>query len=60
VRAKTLEQLSILGFQVDENHNTQHGRQSRGVITTNNSTVALVVATDEEAMIAQDTIELVS
>jgi acetate kinase len=59
VRARTLEQLSILGFRPDATRNTQHGRQSNGMITANNSTVALVVATDEEAMIAEDTIELV-
>jgi acetate kinase len=59
VRAKTLEQLSILGFEPDTTRNHQHGSESNGLITTDRSTTALVVATDEEAMIAEDTIELV-
>ncbi len=59
VRAQTLSQLAILGVHLDEARNEQHGRQSNGRITQDQSTVALVVPTDEEAMIAADTIELV-
>ncbi|MBX2996919.1 MAG: acetate kinase [Caldilineaceae bacterium] len=59
VRAKTLDHLAILGFRVDAERNAGHGRQSNGAITQDGSTLALVVPTNEEAMIAADTIELV-
>jgi acetate kinase len=59
VRARTLAQLAILGVRTDESRNQNHGRQSNGRITQDSSTVALVVPTNEEAMIAADTIALV-
>jgi acetate kinase len=59
VRAKTLDHLTILGFRVDAERNAGHGRQSNGAVTQDHSTLALVVPTNEEAMIAADTIELV-
>lgn len=59
VRAKTLNMLSILNFKLDEKRNDIHGNQSNGVITTKDSTVAMVVRTDEELLIAQDTLALV-
>ncbi|MCB0116633.1 MAG: acetate kinase, partial [Caldilineaceae bacterium] len=59
VRAQTLSQLAILGVRVDDTRNQNHGRRSDGVITQDGSTVALVVPTNEEAMIAADTIALV-
>ncbi len=59
VRQKTLAHLAILGFALDVIRNTQHGRASDGIITADGATVALVIPTDEEAMIAQDTLALV-
>jgi acetate kinase len=52
-RSLILKQLSILGFKIDRDRNEQHGGDS-GRITGNDSTLAMVVATDEEMMIAQD------
>lgn len=59
VRAKTLQQLKILGFTLAEDANTIHGAQSQGLITKAGCTPALVVATNEEWMIAQDTLQLI-
>lgn len=58
VRAKTLGWLSILNFTVDEKLNAEHGNNSMGVITTDVSSKALVINTNEELMIAQDAIGL--
>ena len=60
VRAKTLERLKLLGFKLDEARNQANGKESRGVITADNSTVAVVVPTNEELMIAIDTLELIN
>ncbi|MGR6873006.1 acetate/propionate family kinase [Pseudomonas sp. HK3] len=56
-RALILEHLSILGFEVDGKLNKTNGDE-RGQITTENSTLAMVVATNEELMIAKDTFAL--
>lgn len=60
VRARTLHRLAILGYQVDETRNAANGRSSHGVITTPDTPIALVVPTDEEIMIARDSMTLVS
>ncbi len=60
VRAKVLGQLGLLGFQLDADANKAHGRQTGGRITRADSTPALVVPTNEELMIAQDTAQLIS
>lgn len=52
VRAKTLNQLEILGFQLDEEANKTMTRGKSGLITQPGSTKALVVNTNEERMIA--------
>lgn len=59
VRARTLQHLSLLGYQVDGTLNHQHGRTAYGRITLENSSLALVIPTDEERMIAQDSIDLI-
>ena len=59
VRASVLKQLSFLGFEVDPARNQRHGQNSQGQITTEESTIALVVPTDEEQMIAQDCLTLI-
>lgn len=53
-RSLILEQLGILGFKLDGERNQENGGDS-GRITTEDSTLAMVVATNEEMMIAQDT-----
>lgn len=60
IRAKVLERLSILGFAIDDSRNRVHGVGSLGVITEINTIPAVVVKTEEEWMIAQDTQRLVN
>lgn len=59
IRKNVLDRLSIFGFEIDEkaNKETFHGKS--GVITKPDSTVAMVVATNEELMIARDTEALI-
>lgn len=59
VRAKVVEHLKILGFVLDPARNAVNGRESKGRITTDGSTCALVVNTNEELVIALDTAGLV-
>lgn len=60
LRRKVLESLAIFGFTVDEPANAIHGKDTAGVITTNTSpTRAMVIQTNEEAMIARDAKKLV-
>jgi len=60
VRAKTLEHLAILGFAVDPSRNSDNGRNSGGVITRPGHTLAIVVPTDEELLIALDAEQIIS
>lgn len=59
VREQVLKQLGLLGFEVDPALNDNHGRDSHGRVTTTHSTPALVIPTDEELMIAQDSLQVV-
>ena len=59
VRARTLSQLAVLGLAEDPDANAQHGRGSMGRISAAGPSVALVVPTDEELLIARDTAALV-
>ena len=59
VRQKVLQNLSLLGFKVDDFKNQEHGKNSNGIITQEQSTVAMVVPTNEELLIAIDTKNLV-
>ncbi|WP_028877178.1 acetate/propionate family kinase [Teredinibacter turnerae] len=60
LRKKVLESLAIFGFTVDGSANAIHGKESAGVITTDTSpTRAMVIQTNEEAMIARDAKKLV-
>jgi acetate kinase len=58
VRAKTLAALAILGFDCHQQNNMQHGRSSNQCISKKNTTKALVIATNEELMIAQESFRL--
>jgi len=63
IRKLTLERLSLLGFKVNEQENlaNRFGKSAnQGIITEENSTVAMVVQTNEEWVIARDTLELVN
>ncbi len=59
VRRRVLERLQVFGLTIDEVANANHGQHSRGRISLDGPTVALVVPTDEELMIARDTAALV-
>jgi acetate kinase len=59
VREKTLNWLKIFGFKIDTTRNEVNGKQSNGIITTDDSnTMAVVIPTNEELLIAQDTAAL--
>lgn len=58
VRARTLQLLPFLGLHLDEAANEDHGRGDRGIITRGDAPCALVVATDEELLIARDTAQV--
>lgn len=60
IRAKTLEQLQIFNFQLDETANAKAIRGQSGKITLPNSTPALVVNTNEEWMIARETAKVIA
>jgi len=63
IRELTLARLALLGFKVNEQENlaNRFGKSSnQGIITEQDSTIAMVVQTNEEWVIAQDTLTLVN
>lgn len=60
VRFKTLLWLKFFGFKIDPKRNELNGKNSLGIITEELSPIAMVVPTNEELLIAQDTCSLVS
>ena len=60
VRSRVLARLGFLGLAEDPPANAQHGRDTNGRISRPGATVALVIPTDEELMIARDTARLVA
>src|SRR5262245_18402612 len=56
IRASVIHQLGLFGFVLDPERNAVHGSRSHGVITTDGERIAMVVPTDEELMIAQETL----
>lgn len=54
IRKMTLDHLAVLGFKVDETANADKFAGRCGVITMPSTPVSIVVATNEEKMIAQD------
>ncbi len=60
IRKNVLNRLSIFGFDIDDTANLEMRRGKSGVITKPDSPVAMVVATNEELMIARDTAALVN
>ncbi len=60
VREITLQNLSLFGFRMDKTRNAKSGKESGGIISAEGSTpIAMVVATNEELLIALDTEALV-
>ncbi len=58
VRAKTLGHLKVLGLQVDDALNAKNGDEATGRITVADCLPVMVVATNEELMIARETLNL--
>jgi acetate kinase len=54
VREKTLGWLKFLNFSLDPKFNDTHGKENRGIITDTSSTIAMVILTNEELLIARD------
>lgn len=59
IREKTLARLAFLGFVLDPAANARNGVGYQNRITTETSTCALVIATQEELMIAEAALQLV-
>jgi len=60
IREKVLASLTIFGYQVDSAKNNAATLGKSGIITAENSPVAVVIPTNEEWVIAQDSADLVS
>ena len=58
VREITLNHLKLFGYQVDAEKNMAARFGNEGVITAANTPIALVLPTNEELVIAQDTARL--
>ncbi len=58
VRELTLKHLAMFGYELDEERNLAARFGNEGVITKDNSSVAIVIPTNEELVIAQDTAKL--
>jgi acetate kinase len=58
VRAKTLEHLRVLGVRLDKELNAANGEEHTGRITQSGTLPCLVVPTNEELMIARETLSL--
>ncbi|RBW46519.1 acetate kinase [Psychromonas sp. B3M02] len=60
IREKVLDLLTIFGYKVDAEKNKIALFGTQGVITTEDSPIAMVIPTNEEWVIAQDSAALVS
>ncbi|MCL1116409.1 MULTISPECIES: acetate kinase [Pseudomonadati] len=60
IRAKVLDLLAIFNFTVDETKNKAARFGQNGIITADNSPVAMVIPTNEEWVIAEDAVKLIS
>lgn len=58
VRELTLNKLGLLGFELDKKRNLAARFGKPGVITKQDSQLAMVIPTNEELVIAQDTLRL--
>ena len=55
VRARVLTHLAILHPELDQKLNEKHGKGADGRITSGSGLLCLVIATNEELMIARET-----
>jgi len=60
VRRMVLSRLGFLGLAPDAEANADHGRHTGGRVSLAGPVVALVVPTDEELMIARDTVHVIA
>ncbi|WP_198780338.1 acetate kinase [Shewanella putrefaciens] len=60
IREKVLNMLEIFNFHVDSERNKAARFGKKGIITQDNSTVAMVIPTNEEWVIAEDSIQLIT
>jgi acetate kinase len=60
VRSMVLNRLGFLGLREDARANADHGRHTGGRISLRGPVLALVVPTDEELLIARDTINVIA
>ncbi|EGM69411.1 acetate kinase [Shewanella sp. HN-41] len=60
IRTKVLNLLEIFNFHVDSERNKAARFGKKGIITQDNSTVAMVIPTNEEWVIAEDSITLIN
>ena len=59
IREQVLQHLSCFGFKIDDAANKVHGKNTNGRITTTKGPLALVIPTNEERMIAEDTMKVI-
>jgi len=59
IRKKVLELLTVFGFQVDQQKNAAAILGNKGIITAVDSPIAMVIPTNEEWVIAEDSAALV-
>lgn len=59
IRQKVIELLSIFDFKLDNKRNLAARFGQQGLITTDTGTVAMVISTNEEWVIAQDALMLI-
>jgi acetate kinase len=60
IRSRVLHNLRFFNFFVDEQANKDNGKNTNGRITLPNSSLALVIPTNEEGMIAKDTMVIIN
>ena len=60
VRSMVLNRLGFLGLAEDPQANARHGQNTAGRISVDGPVLALVVATDEELLIARDTARVIA
>jgi acetate kinase len=60
IRARVIQHLAPFGFELDPERNAIHGARSNSRITRDGDPIAMVVPTDEELMIARETVAVLS
>jgi acetate kinase len=59
VRRDALSGLEALGIEIDEQANSQSGKQARRISTDTSPIVVLVIPTNEELAIARDCVRVI-